>query len=474
MKRRTLLAVLSVAVLAALVFWALKSGRGPIAVSVAEVTVQDISAPFTAEGVVKGETVEVEPEISGRIVAISVREGASVKEGEALVRLSSTELERAVSQAQALRRAAGERVEEARHNYDLTRRRVEAAIREADAAHSLAVARMNAVLAGPRPEEVAQAEQRLRQAETAEAQAKVERDRAQRLFDQGALPQADLQRAIATHDAAMAESRIARESLDLLKKGATEEDRRAARAQVELARTALDSARANREQVDVAEHGLSVARASLDQATEALRSAEAAMSKATIRAPFAGTVSYIPVKVGDLAAPGRPLLTLVGEGPVTVEAEIGDQDFAKVSVGQEVEVSSASRPGAAIRGTVARIASEAVQKPGTALRTRILRATVHIQDEGQTLRPGMEVDVQGTGVVATSALTIPSAALIAEGEEQRVWVVSDGKVTRRSVKVGAYTFERVQVLDGLKAGEKVVVSAPDALTEGESVTTEGA
>jgi HlyD family secretion protein len=460
-------------VVVALGAWALKGQGNPVEVEVAAVGRASIDAPFTAEATVKGETVDVEPEMSGRIVRILVKEGDSVSTGQRLVEISSQELSRAVKQAESLVRGSSERTEEAEHAYDLTKRRVESAIQEAESAQKVAVARLDAVLAGPRPQEVAQAELRVRQAEAAEAQAKTERDRAQRLYDQGALPLADLQRAVTTHETAVAQTRIAKEALGLLKQGATEEQKAEARAVVEQANAALSSARANREQIDVAEHELGAARAIEQQSREALRSAQAALAKATVVAPFAGSVSHLPVKVGDLAAPGRPLLTLVGEGGVTIEAEVGDQDFAKVSVGQEVDVTAASLPGQVSKGRVVRIASEAVQKPGTLLRTRILRATIELLEPNAVLRPGMEVDVHGSGVVANSVLVVPGSALLTSGEEQSAWVVEGGVAKKRRVKVGVYTFERAQITEGLNEGDKVVVSPPETLVEGMAVSIKG-
>lgn len=457
-------------VVVALGAWFLPGRSRAVEVEVAIVVRKSIDAPFTAEATVKGETVEVEPELGGRIVRILVKEGDRVALGQQLVEIGALELSRAVDQARALLRASRERIEEAEHSYSLTKRRVETTIKEAESAHAVAIARLNAVLAGPRPQEVSQAQQRIRQAEAFETQAKTDRDRAQRLYDQGALPLADLQRAITAHETAQAQTQIAREALELLKRGATEEQKSEARALVDQASAAVAAAKASREQIDVAEHELAAARATEQQAREALGAAESAQAKAIVKAPFAGIVSHVPAKVGDLAAPGRPLLTLVGQGAVTIEAEIGDQDFSKVSVGQEVEVTAASLPGQSIKGRVARVASEAVQKPGTMLRTRILRATIELSEPSAVLRPGMEVDVHGAGRVAEDVLVVPSSALVVSGEEQSVWVV-EGRILRmRRVKVGAYTFDSVQVLEGLSEGETVVVSRDVELSEGQTVT----
>ncbi len=458
---------------ASLVVWQINRKGKSVEVEVSTVALADIEAPFTAEGTVRGETVEIEPEISGRIAAVMVREGDSVEVGAPLARISSPELDRAVDQAQAAISTADERVDQTRHAYDLTKRQVQAQIDEAQAGYRLAKSRLDAVVVGPRPEEIAQAEQRVAQATSAEAQAKTEYERAKRLYEEGALPLADYQRAATAYNLAQSETRIAGQVLGALRKGATEEERATARAQLSAAQAIVDSAMAARQRIDVSEHELRAASSVKSQAAIALASAESSRSKSTVTAPFGGTVSYVPVKVGDLAGPGRPLMTLVGAGALTIEAEVGDQDYAKVAIGQQVEVTSAALPGKRLVGVVERIASDAVQKPGTALRTRVMRTTVRVQEGMEALKPGMEVDVHGRGTVATQALTIPGSALVTSGEEQYVWVIETGMVKKRIVKVGAYTFELVQVLAGLSEGERVVVSPPETLTEGTTVKPKG-
>jgi HlyD family secretion protein len=471
-KRRTWIGIALVA-LVAVAFWVFQSQGRLIEVTVEEAKVGTIVSPFTAEAIVKGETVEIEPETSGRIVEVLVREGSAVAKGQPLVRLSSSELDSVVEQALHSLAAAKDKVEEAEHLVGLTSNQVEARIDEARAANRVAEARLDAIMAGQRPEEIAQAEQRLRQAESVERQAKADLDRAKRLFEEGAIPRSQFERAATAYESAQAETKIAREVLTLMRKGATAEEREAARAQVSATKAALDSAIAGREQIDVTEHELAAAQSAERQAAAQLAAADASRNKATVSAPFAGTVSYIPVKVGELAAPGRSLLTLVGNGATTIEAEVGDQDFSKVSVGQRVDVTSASFPGRKFAGSVTRIAEEAVQKPGTLLRTRVLRATIVMDSDGAQFRPGMEVDVHGEGTVAERALTIPSRALVTSGDSQSVWLFVGGAVRSVPVKTGAYTFESVQVTEGLKSGDLVVVAPPTGLKDGQRVRRKG-
>ncbi|HXH61927.1 MAG TPA: efflux RND transporter periplasmic adaptor subunit [Fimbriimonadaceae bacterium] len=474
MRARTVVGIVVTLGAVGAVGWVVATKRRPVEVTVARVIRGPIESAFTAEATVKGTTVEIEPETSGRILQIHVLEGDQVTQGQTLCQLRSDELESAVERAKAAADGALQRKEQAEHALDLTRKQTHSRIEEAQAALKTAQARLQLVLAGPQPQEVSQAEQRVRQAQVTEGQAKNDYDRAKRLYDEGAIPLAEYQRAKTAYDDARANTAIAMDGLALLKKGATKEERAAARAEVAQAQTALDSANASKEQIDVSEHDLAAATALYAQAISTQKEAEAAHARATVKAPFAGRVSYIPVKVGDLAVPGRSLMTLVGDTALVVEAEIGDQDFAKVSVGQEVEVTCGALPDKTFSGNVIRIASDAVQKPDTILRTRILRATIAIDDTSGFLKPGMDVDVHGRGVMARDAVTVPSQALVTSGEEQSVWVLSDGRVHKRSVKVGAYTFESVQVLEGLKEGESVVVSPAETLQEGQAVAARGA
>lgn len=473
MKSRLLWLLVAVVVIA-IVAWVALSKSKPVEVELSTAAVGPLVSPFTAEGTIKGNSVDIEPETSGRVLAILVREGDTVFEGEPLVRLQSADLSAAVAQATAALHSARERQSQAEHAYNLAKRNSAARIEQARVSKRAAESNLALVLAGARPEEVAQLEQRVKQAETAETQAKVERDRMQRLYDQGAVPLADLQRAKTAHESAIAETAVAKEALAIAKNGPTPEQRSAARAAVEVAQANLDAAIAGQEEVDVAEHELSAARDLVQQAQASLAAANSALDRATVKAPFAGSVSYVPTKVGDMAMPGRTLLTLVGQDVLTIEAEIGDQDFSKVSVGQGVDVTSASMPGETYKGVVSRIADEAVQKPGTQLRTRILRVTIALDSTVARFRPGMEVDVHGEGTVAERAITIPSRALVTSGEDRSVWIFAGGTVRKTQVTIGALTFESVQVTAGLKEGDQVVVSPPADLKDGQRVQKKGA
>lgn len=418
MRRWIFIGLVSVLVVAGYFYWA--HAWRTVPVKVVQARRGPLTGTFSADGLVKGRTVFIASKFSARIESIVVKPGQAVKAGDVLIRLEDGGLLEGLHEAEAARTAAAAALEQARAQWEQ-------------------------VKAGPRPQEIEQARQHMALAKANLDAAEKALARARELFDRGAVSQAELDEAVARHDSAESEHRAAEAALDLLEASARPEERAEAKAQV-------DSAAGN-----------------LAQADAAVRSAATLLAETTLKAPFDGTVSLIPIEVGQFAAPGVPLLTLVDARNLYVEAEVSDEDVSKVRPGLPVFVTIAAYPGRRFRAVVAEIAPHGELKPETALRTYIVRANVQLLEGAELLRPGLEVDVEGEGTIVESALLVPSDALMFEKTRNVVYVVENGRAHIREVHIGGYTYEATEILDGLKEGEPVVIAGKEALTEGQRV-----
>jgi RND family efflux transporter MFP subunit len=134
-----------------------------------------------------------------------------------------------------------------------------------------------------------------------------------------------------------------------------------------------------------------------------------------------------------------------------VIADIKERDIGAVKVGQDATFSVLPYPGQVFHGTVARIGNQV----GAESRTTDVRIETN-NAEGK-LKPGMFADVEITTTVLQGVLVIPESALQMEEGGQVVFVARGAnKFEKRVVKTGLQRRGRVQVLDGLRAGEKVV------------------
>ena len=134
------------------------------------------------------------------------------------------------------------------------------------------------------------------------------------------------------------------------------------------------------------------------------------------------------------------------------ELEVFESDFPFIKVGQDVTIHSRSYPGEAFHGKVKLI------YPFLDAKTRTIKLRVEIPNPGMKLKP--EMYVQATvSVRLADSLVIPTAAVMDTGTRQVVWVESrPGVFLPRDVKTGARSGKQIQILSGLKAGEKVATS----------------
>lgn len=192
-----------------------------------------------------------------------------------------------------------------------------------------------------------------------------------------------------------------------------------------------------------------------------VREAEIMLSYAIIRAPFDGVIAHKFVEVGDLAAPGVPLIEIEGASAFQIEAGIPD-----------------SLLGTLTPGTLANIAIPSAHLTFTAALTELSSAadaqahtvTAKFAVPPQSaVRSGQFTRVQLPGAPVRSLL-VPSSAVTALGQMERIFVMNpDHRAVLRLVKTGAVHGARQEILAGLDEGEFVVLNPPTGLREGQSL-----
>jgi RND family efflux transporter MFP subunit len=197
-------------------------------------------------------------------------------------------------------------------------------------------------------------------------------------------------------------------------------------------------------------------------AAAAVAEAETLLGYARITAPFDGLVVRKLSDVGDLAAPGKPLLELEQPTALRLEADVPEALIGHLLPGAKlpVRIPALSREAEA---TVTEIAPAA--DPGS--RTVLVKLDL---PPLEGLRSGL------FGRVAIPAgeeerLEVPPSALVRRGQMEIVFVVEEGHARLRLVRTGRWTAEAVAVIAGLSAGDSVVVDSPATLVDGQPVKT---
>ena len=193
--------------------------------------------------------------------------------------------------------------------------------------------------------------------------------------------------------------------------------------------------------------------------------ADRALRDASVRAPFAGHVARREVSRGEYVQPGQVLFEIVSLDPIELEFNVAERDSARVVIGQTVRVTVAPYPDERFSGQVTVIA------PILDSRTRTLRVKARIENEDGRLRPGLFARAD-LGVARRRALIwVPQEAVLLRADGQIVWVVDDeDRVRRTTVRTGIHDEDRIEVIEGLAAGEEVVVRGHSGLQDGVAVS----
>ncbi len=188
----------------------------------------------------------------------------------------------------------------------------------------------------------------------------------------------------------------------------------------------------------------------------------------TLQAPFDGVVLEKMVVKGQAVMPGMKLYRLADLSTVWVEGEVFEQDLGLMRVGAPARVEVATYPGRSFAGRVSFV------YPTVDEQSRAGKVRVVLLNAGGLLKPGMYATLFFDVSLGRDALSLPAEAVVMTGERNLVFVVgADGMLEPREVVLGARAGERMQVLRGVREGERVVASA-NFLVDAESRLAGGA
>ncbi|NMO18980.1 efflux RND transporter periplasmic adaptor subunit [Pyxidicoccus fallax] len=219
--------------------------------------------------------------------------------------------------------------------------------------------------------------------------------------------------------------------------------------------------------LDQAEIAAKQAQAQAAQAAAALRMAEENLRDHSIIAPFDGIITSRTKNVGDSVAmtPSTPVFTIVDTTGLEVRALVPESVVDKVKLGTKTQ-GTVSPSGMRFEVQVATVGAVV----DTTNRTVEVLADV-VGETASPLRPGslVELDFSGAGETDDKGLFLPAQAVSANGQQGFVWVVQDGTVRKRDVRVERVLPGYVRVLQGLAAEERVLADASLNVKEGTAV-----
>jgi HlyD family secretion protein len=391
---------------------------------------KDITVQIKANGTVQPlRKINLSPKEQGRIEQLYVDEGDRVKQGQLIARMDSQRFQQQVNQYKAALAKA-----------------------EADLAEKRA---------GSRPEEIGEAKAKVAtaQANVAQAQARLNRakeelERNQLLARQGAISLNTLgdfsskeREAKANLEAQLAQLREQKQSLEKLRNGT------------------------RKEQIAASEAGVAQARAEL-------LSSQTQLEDTLIRAPFAGTITRKFAQEGDFVTPTTSASSSDGatsasiaelSSGLEVEAKIPEASIARIHTAQQVEIRSDAYPNQTFQGSVRLVAPTAIQDSSSGNQSgggvTSFRVKVALQTGKDLLKSGMNVNLNFISDKIPNALVVPLAAIVTQRDGRTgVWVPDENnKAQLRPVTTGSVSGDRIQILQGVTKGERILLGPPPDL-----------
>jgi HlyD family secretion protein len=273
------------------------------------------------------------------------------------------------------------------------------------------------------------------------------------------------QEEILTLNAQLAKTRAARDTaqrnLDSLKR--LQQQGAASEGEVRQAETTLQGTQADlnlleQKQKDrYSQPEVASTEAQAAQAQAAYESAESALSKSSVRAPFDGIVYSLPVKLGAFVQAGDMLLQVADLSHVLVRAFVDEPDVGRLQMGQKVEVTWDAVPGRVWTGAVNSVPST-VKRSGN---RNVGETTCLIDNQDLRLLPNINVGVTIVVAAHNNVLTLQRDALHIDDNRAYVFRIVDNRLKRQAIEFSLQNLTRVEITSGLSEGDAVAMPAEE-------------
>jgi membrane fusion protein (multidrug efflux system) len=206
------------------------------------------------------------------------------------------------------------------------------------------------------------------------------------------------------------------------------------------------------------------ATSNLAVSTATVELARVQLEKTRIIAPFSGIVGLRHVSAGEYITAGQPLVNLEAIDPVKADFRVPEKFLPAIRVGQTIRIKVDAFPDDTFEGKVYAIDP----RLDVAGRSLLVRAMVPNSD--QRLRPGLFARVTVFLQLKEDALSVPEQAIVPQGDDQYVFKIVDGKARMTKVVTGTRREGRVEIVEGLAAGDEVVTAGQLKIRDGSAVS----
>ncbi|WP_339799377.1 efflux RND transporter periplasmic adaptor subunit [uncultured Marinobacter sp.] len=246
-------------------------------------------------------------------------------------------------------------------------------------------------------------------------------------------------------------------------------DDRQAQADLQVANARLADARRQYERAQRLRSNNSISQSQVDELRTGLDVGEAERQAARIRldnhrieAPFDGIVGLADISIGTYLTAGSAITTLDATEQMELSFSVPERFLGQIQVGQPVEGISAAYANESFQGELAQLGTRVSEL------SRTLPVRALISNPDGRLRSGQFMSVRLT-LREREALVVPEQAILNQGDRKYLFVVDDGVARRLEIQTGSREPGKVEIVDGLSANDRVVVTGQDRLSTGDRV-----
>jgi len=383
-------------------------------VTTTQAVVEQIPTYFEATGNLASDAqTDVAPAVAGKIVEVNFDVGSFVTKGSVLVRLDPRDaqirLEQAEAQVEQQKMAAEQAVAA------LRQAQVRLGLKDGETFDINTFSQVKSITA-----QLVLAEKELA--------------RAEKLFNSGDVSKSSLDQRRSQRDALL---------------GQLDE----ARSTAAVAVRAINSAEAA---VATARSGVATAQTQVEQARKGV-------TDTAIYAPISGYVSERVADPGEYISPSAPntkIATILRTSPLRLKIDVPEASIGKVAVGQGISLQTSAYPDRNFAGKVARIL------PNLNVSARTLTVEAEVPNGDGLLKPGQFAIVRITQSKPENAVMIPVSAVVANGDENSIFVIKDGAARQIMIQTGLLENGMIQVKSGVAEGDMIATSNLNALSDG--------
>ena len=453
-----------------------KGGAGEVRALAAAVTKGPMIISVRGAGEIRAKDAnKIIPQIK-RMASVSylVTEGQSVTQSEVVARFNTDELDRRILDYENNRSSAEKNLLTAQTELEIQNMESVTSLKLAEQALSAARQELEKYQKGDGP-----LEQRNAELKVTTTTSKAERSRKkyaeiQGLLADGFVTEDQVEEERIAAETAQVEMETAKVELELVNTYTRPLNRATAENTVAKAETELEKTRKQNEvKLRNAEQTLQVSERNLQRAVLDLKQAQEELTALEVKAPADGVVTYGDpenpwrrgeIIVGANISPGQVLMTIPGLANMQAVINVPEADVHRVRREQTVTVSVEAVPGRTFPGTVAKVAEVANAGGWMGSAVKEFRVDIALAEAGD-LKPGFSCDAEIVTDVIAEGLSVPVQAVFREGEEFFVYREGLARSVRVPVKIGRSSTTQVEILEGLAAGDRVLLSAPAGADE---------